>query len=138
LLVVRSDFGGRVKIEGVVLCTEFALGNRPIVGVKHDADYLAFVGRASGRRAGGSSREQLGQQWVFLSHGLVGNDCDLTITWRGHEGDDTATLEKAENTLAHTAHESLDLVLRGRGRRMEHLTLSVAVCVVHTVEENSV
>jgi hypothetical protein len=79
----------------MLLSTQFAFGNRPIVGVKHDADYLAFVGRASGRSAGRSSREQPGQQRVFLAHGLVGDDGDLAIARGSDEGDDTSTLEKA-------------------------------------------
>ena len=51
LLVVGGDPGGRVQVEGVGLGAQFAFGNRPIVGVKHDADYLAFVGWVSRRRA---------------------------------------------------------------------------------------
>jgi hypothetical protein len=35
-------------------------------------------------------------------------------------------------------HEGLDLVLRGRGRGVEHLALAVAVRRVHTVQENGV
>jgi hypothetical protein len=51
---------------------------------------------------------------------------------------DATTLEQAQDALARANHEGLDLVLRGRRRWVEHLTLSVAVCGVRTVQENGV
>ena len=127
-----------VQVEAMVLGAQFAFGNGAVVGVEHDADNLAFVGWTGWRCAAGSSREQSGQERILLAHRFVGNDGDLAVARRGDERDDTATLEKAENALARTTHEGLDLVLRGRRRWVEHLTLSVAVCGVHTVQENGV
>ena len=63
----------------------------------------------------GSSLEQPGQQRIILAHCFVGNDGDLAIAWGSDEGDDITTLEEAEDALARTTHELLDLVLGGRG-----------------------
>jgi hypothetical protein len=99
---------------------------------------LRLLAGPAGASTSGGSREQPGQQRVFLAHGLVGNDGDLAIARGSDEGDDTTTLEEAEDALARTTHKSLDLVLRGRGRRVEHLALAVAIWGVHTVQENGV
>jgi hypothetical protein len=91
----------------------------------------AFVGGTGGRRTGSGSREQPGQERVFLAHGFVGNDGDLTVAWRGHKGDDTTTLKEAEDALARTTHELLNLVLRRRGRWVEYLAFAISVRRVH-------
>ena len=57
---------------------------------------------------------------------------------RGHEGDDSAALEEAQDALARSLHELLDIFLAGRGRGVEHLALAIGVRRVHTVEKNGV
>lgn len=64
---------------------------------------------------------------ILLAHGLVGLDGDFTIAWGGDQGDDAAALEEVEDALARPGHESLDLLLRGRG--VEHLALALAGAV---------
>jgi len=98
----------------------------------------AFVGGAGWSRASSSSREQPGQERILLAHGFVGHDGDFAVAGCGHESDDSTTLEEAEDALARATHEGLDLVLRGRGRWVEHLALAVAVRRVHTVEKDGV
>jgi len=56
----------------------------------------------------------------------------------GHEGDHSAALEEAEDALAGTTYDGLDLLLRGRGRRVEHVTLAIAVWRVDAVEKSGV
>jgi len=73
LLVVGGDLGRAVKIEPGVLPAQFALGHRMSVGVEHDADGPALVGRASGRSTGGGRGQEPSEQWIFLTHRLVGH-----------------------------------------------------------------
>jgi hypothetical protein len=47
-------------------------------------------------------------------------------------------LQETEDALDRAAHESLDLVLRGRWRWVEHLALAVAVRRVHSVQKDGV
>jgi len=138
LLVVGGDLGGSVKIEPLGLRTQRALADGAVVGVEHDAQGLALVGRACGCCAGGGCRQEPRQERVFLAHGFVTDDGHLAVAWGGHQGDDFAALEKTQDALAGSSHERLDLVLRGRGRRMEHQTLAIAVGRVDTVETDGV
>jgi hypothetical protein len=98
----------------------------------------AFAGGAGRRCASGSSCEQSGQERILLAHGVVGHDGDFAVAGCGHESDDSATLEEAEDALARATHEGLDLVLRGRWRWVEHPALAVAVGRVHAIQENRV
>jgi hypothetical protein len=95
-------------------------------------------GWCSGRGGGQQLGQELGEQRVLFAHGLVGNDGDLAIARGSDEGDDTATLEKAEDARARATHEGLDFVLRGRGCWVKHLAFAVAVWGVNTVQENCV
>ena len=54
----------------------------------------------AGWYTGGGGGQQLGQQRILLGQGLVSDDGDLTIARRGHEGDDAAALEEAQDALA--------------------------------------
>jgi hypothetical protein len=45
LLVVGGDSGSCVQVEAMVLGAQFAFGNGAVVGVEHDANGFAFVGR---------------------------------------------------------------------------------------------
>jgi len=40
------------------------------------------------------------EQRVVFTQGLVGDDGDLIVAWRGHEGDDALALEEAQDALA--------------------------------------
>jgi hypothetical protein len=68
-----------------------------------------------------------GQERIFLAHRLVAHDGDLTVAGCSDEGDAPATLEEAEDALARTLDDPLDILLRWGGRRMEHLALVVSV-----------
>src|SRR5450759_1264139 len=116
-----------MQVEAVLLGAQSALGDGAVVGVEHDAEWLALVGGTSRRCTGGSSREQSRQERILLAHGLVADDGHFTVAWGGHEGDGPAALEEAEDALARATHDVLDLLLRGRGRRVEHLALPIAV-----------
>jgi hypothetical protein len=98
----------------------------------------ALVGGAGGGRSSGGGGQQPSQERIFLAHGLVGDDGDLTVAGRGDEGDDPATLEEAEDALA----GALDDLARHRAAwaraRVEHLALAVAVWRVDTVEKQAV
>jgi hypothetical protein len=117
--------------------------------------------RRAGRRCSGGGRfQEPGQERVFLAHGLVAHDGDLTVVPQGlrdgqptlptprasrspvagcgHEGDDPATLEEAEDALTRALDDLLDILLRGCGRGMEHLALAVSVWRVNTLEKQAV
>ena len=114
---------------------ERALGHGPLVGVEHDADRRALAGGAGGRGAGGGGGQQLGLQRVLLAQGLVRHDRDLAVPRRADQGDDAAALEEPQDAPARLLDELLDVRLGGRGCRVEHLPLPVAVGGVDTVEE---
>jgi hypothetical protein len=81
------------------LGAQAALGDGAVVGGEHDADGLALGGGTRGRSPGGGSRKQPRQEWVLLAYRLVAHDGDFAVAWRGHEGDDAAALEKAQDAL---------------------------------------
>ena len=64
-------------------------------------------------------QQQAGQERVFLAQGLVGDDGDLTLAWRGDEGDDPAPLEKAEEAPTRTLDDGKDVLLGKSRRRVE-------------------
>ena len=74
---------------------------------EHDAHRLAFVRQASGRHTGGGGGQELGQQRIFLAHGLVGDDGYFAVSRGGHEADDSAALEEAQDALACALHEPM-------------------------------
>jgi hypothetical protein len=68
---------------------------------------------------------------VFLAHGFVTDDGHLAIAWGGDEGDDFAALEKTQDTLAGSAHERLDFLLRGRRARKSRFKESGTDLLLH-------
>jgi hypothetical protein len=92
LLIVGGDLGCRVKIEPSVLPAQVALGHRMSVGIEHDAQGLALVGRTGGRGTGGGRCQEPSEQRIFLTHGLVGHHVDLTVARRRDQRDDAAPL----------------------------------------------
>jgi hypothetical protein len=94
-----------VKVEPLGLRAQRALADGAVVGVEHDAQGLALVGSAGGRGTGGGGGQEVGQQRVFLVHGLVTDHGHLAMARGGHERDDFAALEKAQDALAGSAHE---------------------------------
>ena len=81
----------------MALPAQRALAGGLFLWVEHDADRLALVCRAGGLCAGGGCGEQLGEQGVFLAHGLVGDHGHFTVARRGDQGDHATTLEKAQD-----------------------------------------
>ena len=55
----------------------------------------------------------------------------------GHEGDDPATLEEAEDALTGTLDDLLDVLLGGCRRGVEHPPLAVSVWRANTVEKQA-
>jgi hypothetical protein len=49
-----------------------------------------------------------GQQRIFFIGGVVANHVDLAVSWRGHEGNDPALLEEAQDTLAGPLDDGLE------------------------------
>src|SRR5450759_2032328 len=90
------------------------------------------------KRQGGGRGQEPGQERIFLGQGVVADDGHFTVARRGHQGDDSAALEEAEDALAGASHQLLDLLLRGRWRRVEHPTLAVTVGGVAAVEKDGV
>jgi hypothetical protein len=93
----------------------------------------ALVGGTSGWCSGRGGGQQLGQERILLAHGLVADDGHFAIAWRGDEGDDPSALKEAQDTLAGTTNDGLDLLLRGRWRWVEHPALAIAVGRVHAI-----
>ena len=108
------------------------------IGVEHDADGLALVGRASRRRTGGGRSQQLGQERIFLAYRLVGHHGDLTVARRGHQGDDPAPLEETEDALAGALDDGLDVLLGKSRRRVEDGRTAVAPRGVRSIELENV
>ena len=97
------------------------------IGVEHDADGLALVGRASGWSTGGGSSQEPSEQRIFVAYGLVGHYGDLTVARRRDESDDAAPLEKAEDAFARALDDGLDVLLgRCWGRALTDFTPSVS------------
>jgi hypothetical protein len=69
------------------------------------------------RGTGGGRSQEASEQRIFVAHGLVGHDGDLTVARRGDEGDDAAPLEEAEDALARALDDGLDVLLGRCGRR---------------------
>jgi hypothetical protein len=102
----------------------------------------------------------MGQQRIFLAHGLVAHDghfaippfgdfgttrapthparCARALARCGLKRDDPTPLKEAQDALARATHDGLDLLLRGRGRRVEHLASAVDIWPIDTVEKNPV
>jgi hypothetical protein len=90
-------------------------------------------------RAGGRGAEQTRKQWIFVADGVVAYEVQLSVPGRGHEGDDPAPLEEAQDALAGTLDHSLDLVLgRSRGRVKQRDAASIAARAVGAVQEERV
>jgi hypothetical protein len=76
---VLALVGSSRKVEPLGLRAQGALADGTLVGVEHDAQGLARVGSADGGGAGGRGGQELGQQRVFLAHGLGTDDGHLAI-----------------------------------------------------------
>ena len=90
--------------------------------------------RAGWRGAGGGGGQQASQERIFLAHGFVGDDGDLTVAGRGDEGDDPSTLEEAEDALAGARDDGKDVLLGKFRRRVEDGGTAVAPRGVYAVE----
>jgi hypothetical protein len=115
-----------MQVEPGVLLAQLALGHRAVVWVEHDANGGALLCRASGWRSGGGRSQQLGQERIFLAYRLVADHRNLTVARRGHQGDDPAPLEEAEDALARALDDGLDVFLGKSGRRVEDGRTTVA------------
>jgi hypothetical protein len=109
------------------LTTQHALGHRTVVGVQHDAHRFALVGPTGGRGAGRGRCQQLREQRIFLTHGLVGHHRHLTIARYAHQRDDPAPLQEAQNALARALNHLLNIMLARSRRWVEHLTLAITI-----------
>ena len=74
------------------------------------------------------------QERIFLAHGLVGDDGDLTVAGRGDEGEDPATLEEAEDALTCARDDGKDVLLGKFRRRVEDGRTAVAARGVAAIE----
>jgi hypothetical protein len=92
------------------------------------------VRRAGGRGASGGRCQQAGQERIFLAHGFVGDDGDLTVAGRGDEGDDPSTLEEAEDALAGALDDGKDVLLGKFRCRVEDGGCAVAPRGVRSIE----
>jgi hypothetical protein len=60
-----------MQVEAVVLGAQGALGDGAVVGVEHDAEGLALVGRTRGWAADDGCGKQSGEERVLFSEGLI-------------------------------------------------------------------
>jgi hypothetical protein len=56
--------------------------------------------------------KQTRKQWSFVADGVVPYHVYFAVPGRGHEGDNPASLEEAQDALAGPLDHSLELVLR--------------------------